>query len=71
MTTHYKKNTAPDSDAVNEKNINTLQLLQEIEPLLKEYFIGDFEIENNSIKMTFKNSQTFNLIISEIVKNES
>ena len=70
MVKFDKKNTANKMCAVNE-TINPLQLLQEIEPLLKEYFIGDFIIENNTIKMSFKNGQTFNLKICEVVKNEN
>ena len=62
-----KKNTAYDNDAINEKNITPLQLLQEIEPLLKEYFIGDFEIKDNALNMTFKNGQTFKLNICEVI----
>lgn len=55
MKNSNKKNTAADIDAVNEKTITSLQLLQEIEPLLKEYFIGSFEIKNNALNMSFKN----------------
>ena len=61
-----KKNTANGEFAVNEI-INPLQLLEEIEPLLKEYFIGDFVIEDNSIKMKFENGQTFILKIGEVL----
>ena len=67
MNNDGKKNTAYDKDAVNEENITPLQLLQEIQPLLKEYFIGDFEIEDNALNMTFKNGQTFKLKICEVV----
>ena len=65
MTHSIKKNTAIDY-AVNE-NINPLQLLQEIEPLLKEYFIGKFEVENNALNMTFENGQKFKLVIGGVV----
>ena len=61
-----KKNTANDLFAVNE-HITPLQLLQEIEPLLKEYFIGEFEIENNALNMKFKNGQSFKLKICEVI----
>ena len=69
MTKQSKKNTSKDF-AVNEI-ITPLQLLQEIEPLLKEYFIGNFEIENNALNLRFKNGQTFKLKIAEVVINES
>lgn len=65
MEKQDKKNTANDY-AVNE-HITPLQLLQEIEPLLKEYFIGDFEIKNNALNMKFKNGQTFVLKICEVI----
>ena len=67
MSNKSKKNTANDLFAVKEKNISPIQLLQEIEPLLKEYFIGEFEIENNALSMKFKNGQTFKLKICEVV----
>ena len=70
MVKKNKKNTANDLLAVNEI-ITPIQLLQEIEPLLKEYFIGDFKIVNNAINLNFKNGQTFKLKIAEIIKNES
>ena len=56
--------------AVNEI-ITPVQLLQEIEPLLKEYFIGNFEIKGNALNLKFKNGQNFILKIAEIIKNES
>ena len=65
MTHLNKNNTTNDLDAMNEV-INPLQLLQEIEPLLEEYFIGNFEIKNNALTMSFKNGQTFKLIIGEV-----
>ena len=66
MEKQDKKNTANDLFAVNEV-ITPLQLLQEIEPLLDEYFIGDFKIENNALNMKFKNGQTFKLKVCEVV----
>ena len=57
----------------NKKNtevnytITPMQLLHEIQPLLKEYFKGDFEVKNNAINMCFKNGQTFILKIGEVV----
>ena len=47
--------------------INPLQLLREIKPLLEEYFIGNFEIENNALNMGFENGQSFRLKIGEVV----
>ena len=67
MSNKSKKNTANGLFAVNEKIITPIQLLQEIEPLLKEYFVGDLEIENNALKLNFKNGQIFKLKICEVV----
>ena len=69
MEKQSKKNTANDLLAVNEI-ITSIQLLQEIEPLLKEFFIGDFEIKDSTLNLKFKNGQTFKLNIAEIIKNE-
>lgn len=67
MNLKDKKNTASNVDAVNEEGITPLQLLQEIEPLLKEYFIGNFEIKDSALNMTFLNGQAFKLAICEVV----
>ena len=67
MTKKGKKNTAPYFDAESESTINPLQLLQEIEPLLQEFFIGDFEIVNRGLVMRFKNGQSFVVKVCEIV----
>lgn len=67
MLNQNEKNTASEFDAVNEKRITPLQLLQEVQPLLKEYFIGGFEICENAIKLSFKNGQNFKMTIGEVV----
>lgn len=66
MEKQSKKNTAENLSAANEEKITPLQLLQEIQPLLKEYFIGDYEIQNNALKMTFLNGQIFKLAVGEV-----
>ena len=67
MDLREEKNTADISAAVNEGEITPLQLMQEIQPLLNEYFIGDFEIKNNVLRLIFKNWQIFNLQIQKNV----
>lgn len=67
MDLREEKNTADISAAVNEGEITPLQLMQEIQPLLNEYFIGDFEIKNNVLRLIFKNGQNFNLQIQKNV----
>lgn len=54
--------TSAGSAEVEKEIISRIDLLQEIEPLLNEYFIGGFEIKDNAIIMNFKNGQRFRLI---------
>lgn len=63
---HSQKKTSAYTDEVKEEIIKPFGLLQEIEPLLKEYFIGTFEFENDKIKMVFENGQKFYLSATEI-----
>ena len=56
-----------EKDTVINYTINPLQLLHEIQPLLKECFTGNFEVENNALNMRFENGQTFKLKIGEVV----
>ncbi len=44
-----------------EEKINAIELLQEIEPLLKEYFIADVHMEGSALQMKFSNGQTFRI----------
>lgn len=66
MEKHSKKNTSVGLTEANEKSITKENLLKEILPLLKEYFIGSFKIENGDIKMTFLNGQEFELTVGEV-----
>ena len=67
MEKQSKKNTADDFTAVIKEIISPLQLLQEIQPMLKEYFIGNFEVKNNALNMKFKNGQIFKMKIGEVI----
>lgn len=66
MDKKAQKNTAAETAAINEENIKGLDILQELEPLLKEYFIGDFEIKGNTLNLKFKNGQSFRLAACEV-----
>ena len=66
MAIQNEKNTAGILTAENEGTITPVQLLQEIQPLLEDYFIGKFKIENNALNLSFKNGQTFRLVIGEV-----
>ncbi len=68
MDTQSKKNTAAEIAAANEGIIVPEQLLVEIKPLLEEYFIGDFEMKDGTLIMSFRNGQTFKLS-AEVVSN--
>jgi hypothetical protein len=51
----------------NENKISKLDLLQEIEPLLKDYFIGDISIGKSAITYILQNGQIFNITATEII----
>ncbi|MDE7088752.1 MAG: hypothetical protein K2O54_01395 [Prevotella sp.] len=63
---HLQKNNAAYSDELRKENIKPADLLQEIEPLLREYFIGTFELTDDTIKMSFENGQKFRLVIGGV-----
>lgn len=67
MAKMSKKNTASYLEAVKKVRIAPLHLLHEIQFLLEESFIGEFEVKNNALDMRFINGQTFKLKICEIV----
>ncbi len=48
-----------------EGKINCQSLLQEIEPLIKDYFICDICLTSEGLKLKFLNGQTFLLTVSE------
>lgn len=52
-----------------EGKIDCQSLLQEVEPLIKDYFIGDFKLTEEGLLLKFLNGQTFLLTISEITEN--
>ena len=52
--------------AAAEGKFTAKSVLEELEPLLKEYFIGGFELGEEEIILEFKNGQKFNLTVSEV-----
>lgn len=58
MTNTVDKRTEQEN---KEEKINAIELLQEIEPLLKEYFIADVHMEGSALQMKFSNGQTFRI----------
>ena len=65
MNNFKQKNTA-EQFAVSEGAISAKDLLEEVEPLLREYFIGEFELTAKAINLNFKNGQKFRLTIEEL-----
>lgn len=62
------KKLAVSFAAINEETILPTDLLQEILPLLQEYFVGNIKIEGNAISIKFLNGQKFRLTVGELVK---
>ena len=52
--------------AKEEGQVTAESLLQEIEPLLNEYFIGEVIREENALKVNLLNGQKFSIIAEEI-----
>lgn len=48
-----------------EGKIDCHSLLQEIEPLIKDYFLCDINLSGRGIELKFLNGQTFLLTVSE------
>lgn len=59
MTEKNKKST--------KDKITKLSLLQEIEPLIKEYFIAEISLTDEKIKLSFENGQKFEITAQEII----
>lgn len=48
-------------EAVNEKHFTANELLQELAPLLSDYFWGNVQLTEEGIIVTFPNKQKFRL----------
>lgn len=53
-------------DAYKEKPFPASDIIEELAPLLSDYFEGDFIQTKDKILMTFCNGQKFELTISEV-----
>lgn len=51
--------------AMRENRIDGKNILLEIEPLIKEFFICDADMEGNSLTLKFLNGQKFTLTATE------
>jgi len=56
--------------AMFEGKISAEDLIREIEPLIKDYFVGDFAITKEGLELKFLNGQTFILTVSEKVNRD-
>ena len=66
MKSQHKKNAA-EIAAQNETPITPVDLLQEIEPLLREFLIGKFFLTENAIIIRLKNGQNFSLTVRKAI----
>lgn len=48
-------------EAVEEKHFTATELLQELAPLLSDYFWGNVQLTDEGIVITFPNNQKFRL----------
>lgn len=53
--------------AAEEQRFCAESLVEEIQPLLNEYFIGEFIIVGKTIELNFKNGQQFLLKAEEVL----
>lgn len=59
-------NYTQDETLRNEPPINASDLLAEIIPLLKDYFVGQFTIDGDNITYVLLNGQKFILSATEV-----
>ena len=59
-------NYTQDETLKNEPPINASDLLAEILPLLKDYFIGQITFDGDSITYTLLNGQKFTISVTNI-----
>ena len=52
-------------DALQERKITCAEFMAEIKPLLEEYFIGEFLLDKEMIKVRFLNGQEMLLTVSQ------
>lgn len=57
-----EEETAALKSAENEDKFQACELLAEIQPLLADYFIGEFKREENALVCSFPNGQKIKLI---------
>lgn len=54
------------TEAKNEANFTARDLVQELTPLLQDYFFVEFALQDNSLRLVFPNGQKFDLAVNEI-----
>lgn len=59
-------NYTQDKTVRNEPPINASDLLAEIIPLLKDYFVGQFTIDGDCITYALLNGQKFTISVTEV-----
>jgi hypothetical protein len=70
MDEHFKGQEKGEQEAniaaINERHIAGSDIMLELQPLLKDYFIGEFLCDHDEINLSFLNGQTFRLSIREV-----
>lgn len=56
---------AAKSAAIKEEKICANDIIEEIEPLFREYFVGNFTFEDGELGLSFYNGQRFRLGVRE------
>ncbi|MBD5583903.1 MAG: hypothetical protein HDQ88_02390 [Clostridia bacterium] len=55
------------NEAKNEKHFNAQNLLEEITPLIKDYFIAELDFDGKAINLSFLNGQKFRICAEEVL----
>lgn len=61
-----KKNAGVPQEAKTEERFSAYSFLEEIAPLLREYFFGEFVLESRHLSANFPNGQKFEIYISSV-----
>lgn len=61
-----EKKESAIKNAKKETPFNAADLALEIEPLIRDYFVGDFELDGNKISCKFLNGQKFIITVGEV-----
>ena len=55
-----------ENEAKKEAPFDATSLAAEINPLIDDYFVGEFKLQDNKIVCKFLNGQKFNIIVEDV-----